>query len=123
MIPRPWLDPEEAEQIVALARLEAEAAGFDPEAAADEAREEYKRSVWGRFRREKTRSSLDWVAEASRPVRTRPARKLTRGQRKKFLRDQVILAATIAGFSRRQLAEVFDLPHSRISAIVKAMGR
>lgn len=43
---------------------------------------------------------------------------MTVGQRWRFRRDLVITAAHRAGFSQRFLADVFDLPHSRVGAIV-----
>ncbi len=41
------------------------------------------------------------------------------GQRWKFRRNLVIFIASRNGASQRLLADVFDLPHSRIAAIVK----
>ena len=43
----------------------------------------------------------------------------TAGRRWKFKRNLVIYTAHRAGLSQRWLAEVFDLPHSRVTAIVK----
>lgn len=48
-----------------------------------------------------------------------PARELTSGRAWKFRRNLVIVIAYNAGVSQRVLADVFDLPHSRIAAIVK----
>lgn len=48
-------------------------------------------------------------------------RLMTPGQRWRLRRDMVIYLAFIQGASHRMLADVFDLPHSRISAIVKNM--
>jgi hypothetical protein len=48
-------------------------------------------------------------------------RLMTPGQRWKLRRDLVIYLANGQGASQRMLADVFDLPHSRISAILKNM--
>lgn len=45
---------------------------------------------------------------------------MTSGQRTKFRRNLVIYVASKT-FSQRWLADVFDLPHSRIAAILKEM--
>ena len=42
------------------------------------------------------------------------------GRRWRFRRDLVICVASRAGLSQRHLADVFDLPRSRIAAILKA---
>jgi hypothetical protein len=41
------------------------------------------------------------------------------GRRWKFRRNLVIFIASQNGASQRLLADVFDLPHSRIAAIIK----
>jgi hypothetical protein len=41
------------------------------------------------------------------------------GRRWKFRRNLIIYIASQHGASQRLLADVFDLPHSRIAAIVK----
>lgn len=41
------------------------------------------------------------------------------GRRWKFRRNLVIYIASQQGVSQRLLADVFDLPHSRIAAIIK----
>jgi chromosome segregation and condensation protein ScpB len=41
------------------------------------------------------------------------------GRRWKFRRNLVIFIASQNGVSQRLLADVFDLPHSRIAAIIK----
>ncbi|WP_435021250.1 hypothetical protein TA3x_002275 [Tundrisphaera sp. TA3] len=41
------------------------------------------------------------------------------GRRWKFRRNLVIYVASQQGISQRLLADVFDLPHSRIAAILK----
>jgi len=41
------------------------------------------------------------------------------GRRWKLRRNMVIFIASQNGVSQRMLADVFDLPHSRIAAIVK----
>lgn len=43
----------------------------------------------------------------------------TAGKRWKFRRNLVIYIATKGGMTQRFMADVFDLPHSRIAAIVK----
>lgn len=43
----------------------------------------------------------------------------TVGRRWKFRRNLVIFIASRNGVSQRLLADVFDLPHSRIAAIIK----
>lgn len=52
------------------------------------------------------------------PRRNRPP---SVGRQWKFRRNLVILIASRAGVSQRMLADVFDLPHSRIAAILKEM--
>jgi hypothetical protein len=44
------------------------------------------------------------------------------GRRWRFRRDMVIYHAHSGGFSQRVLADVFDLPRSRIGAIIAAVG-
>jgi hypothetical protein len=44
------------------------------------------------------------------------------GKRWKFRRNVVIYVAYRSGISQRALADVFDLPRSRISTIVKAFS-
>ena len=41
------------------------------------------------------------------------------GKRWKFRRNLVIFVANRSGFSQRLLADVFDLPRSRIASIIK----
>lgn len=41
------------------------------------------------------------------------------GRRWRFRRDLVIYVASLNGVSQRHLADVFDLPRSRIGAIIK----
>lgn len=54
------------------------------------------------------------------PRFSRPsASTLTKGQRKKLLRDMAIQLAFRGGMSQRSLAKVFDLPPSRIGVIVR----
>ena len=43
------------------------------------------------------------------------------GRRWKFRRNLVIFIASQHGASQRLLADVFDLPHSRIAAIIKEL--
>lgn len=132
----PFVDREDAIQVVELARLEARASGFDPDASADEAlaefiREELQRNhkeapATSRFReRDDGHRSIDatlgWLDDASKVVGLAPAKRQTPGQRKRFIRNQIIFAATLAGFSRRNIGLALGLPHSRISAIVDEM--
>ena len=51
----------------------------------------------------------------------RPARRETVGRRWRLRRNLVIYIANQHGASQRMLADVFDLPHSRIAAIVKEL--
>jgi hypothetical protein len=44
------------------------------------------------------------------------------GRRWRFRRDMVIYISSQSGVSQRMLAEVFDLPRSRIAAIIKDFG-
>lgn len=44
------------------------------------------------------------------------------GRRWRFRRDLVICVASRAGVSQRHLADVFDLPRSRVAAILKDFG-
>ena len=48
-----------------------------------------------------------------------PGKRASVGQRWKFRRNLVIYIANQHGASQRMLADVFDLPHSRIAAILK----
>ena len=52
------------------------------------------------------------------PLPTPPANASV-GRRWKFRRNLVICIANRNGVSQRLLADVFDLPHSRIAAIIK----
>jgi hypothetical protein len=45
------------------------------------------------------------------------------GKRWKFRRNFVIFVAHRNGFSQRLLADVFDLPRSRIASIIKDFGK
>lgn len=55
------------------------------------------------------------------PVGGMRARRATVGQRWKLRRNLVIYIASQHGASQRMLADVFDLPHSRIAAILKEL--
>ena len=44
------------------------------------------------------------------------------GRRWRFRRDLVIVVASRSGISQRVLADVFDLPRSRVAAILKDFG-
>ncbi len=58
------------------------------------------------------------VASVSLPSPTLPENASV-GRRWKFRRNLVIVIASQNGVSQRLLADVFDLPHSRIAAIIK----
>jgi hypothetical protein len=131
--PEPWY-LDDLEQEAVLARLEAEAGGFDPDTAEQECRREYVASEARRTSRERTASnafrgtagrpdlgSLDWVSESQKVVGIGLAKETTPGQKQRFLRNQMILVASIAGMSQRQIAKVFNLPPSRVFAIVREM--
>ena len=59
------------------------------------------------------------VVRSPRSAESSPVRSLTPGQRWKFRRNLVIVIAHQNGVSQRLLADVFDLPHGRIAAIVR----
>ncbi len=61
---------------------------------------------------------LSKVESAHRPMPRLPEN-VSLGQRWKFRRNLVIYIASQHGASQRLLGDVFDLPHSRISAIIK----
>ena len=50
-----------------------------------------------------------------------PGKRASVSQRWKFRRNLVIYIANQHGASQRMLADVFDLPHSRIAAILKEL--
>jgi hypothetical protein len=52
-------------------------------------------------------------------LRLKSPEHLTVGRRWRFRRNLVIYIASQNGVSQRLLADVFDLPHSRIAAIIK----
>jgi hypothetical protein len=58
------------------------------------------------------------------PFRTLPplAPDATPGQRWRFRRNLVIFVAHREGFSKKMLADVFDLPRSRIAEIIKEIS-
>jgi hypothetical protein len=70
---------------------------------------------------DRTAKVLHVVERIGVSARSLDLRLITPGQRWKLRRDLVIFAAASQGFSLRLLADVFDLPHSRISAILKNM--
>lgn len=47
--------------------------------------------------------------------------RMTAGQRWRLRRDLVIYIANQQGVSQRMLADVFDLPHSRVATIIQLM--
>ena len=61
---------------------------------------------------------LSQVESVPRPTSTLPENASV-GRRWKFRRNLVIYIASQNGASQRLLADVFDLPHSRIAAIIK----
>ncbi len=63
---------------------------------------------------------LSKVESAPRPEAALPAN-ASAGRRWKFRRNLVIYIASQHGASHRILADVFDLPHSRIAAIIKEL--
>lgn len=62
------------------------------------------------------------AATDAKPVPLYPPRKMTPGQRWKWRRNMVIAAASRQGFSQRLLADVFDLPRSRVGEIIAEMA-
>lgn len=133
----PWIDKDDLEQEISLARIEAEATGFDPDVAGDKARGNHISRERTRLCRETAassvfhetdtaftdvNSSLGWLAESKKVVALSPPKRQTDGQRKRFLRNQLIFAGSLAGFSHRKLATIFDMPNSRIFAIVDEMS-
>ncbi len=61
---------------------------------------------------------LSKVESAPRPTATLPENASV-GRRWRLRRNLVIYIASQNGASQRLLGDVFDLPHSRISAIIK----
>jgi hypothetical protein len=133
-----WIDRDDLDQVEALARVEAVATGFDADVAARKARADFVHRERKRLYRETPASgvwregetdrdskgvdaSLGWVPESKKVVSLSPPKRQTDGQRKRFVRNQVIFAASLAGFSQRNLGLAFDMPHSRIHAIVEEM--
>lgn len=55
------------------------------------------------------------------PSVDKPGKRASVGRRWKFRRNLVIYIANQHGASQRMLADVFDLPHSRIAAILKEL--
>ena len=116
------IEAEDLEQEAALARLEAQRTGFDPEvAAADAVGEWASRELAHAYRCRPQSIALHWLPEARKVVGLKPARARTPGQRRKAFRNQLILVGSLAGFSQRELATAFSLPHSRICAILSEM--
>ena len=56
---------------------------------------------------------------AGLPAAGKAAKRVSVGRRWKLRRNLVIYIANQQGVSQRMLADVFDLPHSRIAAILK----
>ena len=68
-----------------------------------------------------TRSSPSRRSRMSASPEDQPGKRASVGQRWKFRRNLVIFIANQHGVSQRMLADVFDLPHSRIAAILKEL--
>ncbi len=71
---------------------------------------------WGELMARKV--LLSKVESASTSIPALPEH-VSVGRRWKFRRNLVIFIASQHGASQRLLADVFDLPHSRIAAIIK----
>lgn len=67
-------------------------------------------------------AAVEWDRSTA-AVSARPPKALTEGQRRRLRRNVVIAAAARQGCSQRLLAEVFDLPRSRISEILAEFAR
>lgn len=137
MARRAYLDVEDQRQEAELARLLAGRDGGDPDLAArramaraDKAEQRHRARV-ATNHGDAGESPLHWLDEArkvvakSRPARTRPpGDDRTPGQRRRATRDAIILAASLAGFTERQIAESFDLAGSQsVHRILVAMRR
>jgi hypothetical protein len=66
-----------------------------------------------------TAGALKLIGHGGDPSRLVPPPGACASKRWRFRRDMVIFVAYVQGFSQRDLADVFDLPQSRISAIVR----
>lgn len=63
--------------------------------------------------------SLHTLDESSEPTLPMLPSNATVGKRWRFRRNVVIFVAHRSGISQRMLADVFDLPRSRIATIIK----
>lgn len=70
---------------------------------------------------EATKSSPSRRSRSASVSADQPGKQASVGQRWKFRRNLVIYIANEHGASQRMLADVFDLPHSRIAAILKEL--
>ena len=70
---------------------------------------------------EATKSSPPRRSRSAAISTDQPGKRTSVGQRWKFRRNLVIYIANQHGASQRMLADVFDLPHSRIAAILKEL--
>ncbi len=64
-------------------------------------------------------NAVFFKVESSPHPRPKPPENASVGRRWRFRRNLVIYIASQQGASQRLLADVFDLPHSRIAAIIK----
>lgn len=103
------LDVEDCEQEMELAILE----GIDPSYAVN-------KMVTKERQRPRNNYEMGWVSDACKLVGTREARsKLSIGKRQKLVRNVSIYIAHKGGMSHRELGELYNLPHSRVHAIIK----
>lgn len=130
---RPPIDPEELAQVQALARLEAERDGLDPEAAARKAADDFRRAertvaaaempASVRFRRPGRDgvdlSGLGWLEEAGRVVAS-PGRHHAR--RRNADRDRIILIAALAGMSRHAIARGIGTSRGNVNRILRGFA-
>jgi hypothetical protein len=130
----PYIDLDDVRQVKALARIEAEAAGLDPERAALAAAIRYVGQERGHRRRFAPASilfprdgpgagssRLRWAEGARAVVRRRAPRKMRPAGRANFPRAQAILVLWIAGFSAERIAGLFGLSRFRVCRILDKM--
>ena len=106
----------------------------------DDIRQEYELAQWQGLTEKETEVALNRLVgtdrkeahatatatDTGRPTAClgmEPSRTMTAGQKRRFRRNLVIAIAHRGGVSQRLLAEVFDLPRSRIGAIVAQKRR
>lgn len=133
-----YLDIEDQRQEAELARLIAAREGADPEVAArramaraDKAEQRHKARFVTNYG--DAGEALRWVPEEGRLVgrRAGPAEpgeakrataRITPAQRRRAIRDRIILASSRAGFSEREIATAFGLAgSSSVHRILAAM--